>query len=168
MSSFTLCPVTPSDYHRLAEVQHAAFWPEDPLAAAALLDVAEQDHINWIAKGFQAPRAPPGCTTEYVCAKDGDGKIVAWAKWAIPLNEVVEKRHSNGDDSEKEKIQFWRTLPKGINEEIWTSFFVEVGKHEEQIMGGRAHWGEIFIIFLSVSQIAVCVQEWLIILLQIC
>jgi hypothetical protein len=147
MSGFTLSAITPADHRRMAEVQHAAFWPEDPLSVAALLDVDEEEHINWIAAGLDNPKSQPGHKFEYVCAKDVNGKIAAWAKWAIPLG-VEEQDSASGKEPEGQHS----TLPKGVNEEIWNAFFIELDEHEKRIMKDCAHWCTS-IVMISLIQI---------------
>jgi hypothetical protein len=132
MPPFVLSPVTAADFPRLAEIQRLAFGPDDPLARAALADIAPADLDAWTEHGIAHPNPPPGVRIELVCARDAEtGEIGGWARWDIPL---AEGEPWAGPAAEK------APLPRGINEEVWKGYFADLAQHKERLLGDRTRW----------------------------
>jgi hypothetical protein len=130
--SFVLSPVTAADLPRLAEIQHDAFGPADPLARATSANVAPAAHIAWLAHGLAHPDPAPGTRIELVCARDVEsGVIGGWARWDIPLGEGEAWA---GAATEK------APLPEGMDGALWDEFFGHVTKHKARLMGDRSRW----------------------------
>ena len=141
--SYTLAPLTnPSGFPSMNDVFAAAF-ADHPVISSIFANVdkevrktydiktyheawekRERDGWRWFFVHCHAEDASGGKKPE------GEGEIVAWAKWQVPHGKRHDEGENEDDDEGKKKGEKY---PHGTNVELFEEFF---GKLEE----GRRKW----------------------------
>ncbi|EPE25504.1 Acyl-CoA N-acyltransferases (Nat) [Glarea lozoyensis ATCC 20868] len=137
--TLTISPATPPDLPGIIEVWYASFnllhiFPDTPIVK------------SWIAASMlrNIEGEDGGGTSFWVC-KDGEGRVVGFARWFLEEGEVRENeegRKRNGVTTWEERwIGDGGSLCEGVTREGFGNEFMEpMMRQHEVVMAGRKHY----------------------------